>query len=41
MEQLRKKTSLITPTNKEIAEQLNLKERIISYYIKNATKYIN
>lgn len=38
--QLKKSTSLITPSNKQIAKELGMKERIISYYIKNATNYI-
>ena len=36
--QLKKSNGLITPSNKQIAKELGMKERIISYYIKNAKK---
>ena len=38
--QLKKSNGLITPSNKQIAKELGMKERIISYYIKNAKNYI-
>lgn len=40
LNQLKKSTSLVTPSNKQIAKELGMKERIISYYIKNAKNYI-
>lgn len=40
IEEIKRKSNLITPTNRQIAEQLGVKERLISFYISKAEDFL-